>query len=129
MGQTLNKIYLPAFLRLQEEAKSARERAEQQQAGAAKALAEECERHSASEKQLQQQIKELSSQLAVSQASVGRPGGEGGKQSLLSTAASLDLAMQWHGTLDRCIVFSMQRLGFCWLQGPKPPVMILISKV
>lgn len=42
---------------------------EQQQAAAAKAVAEECERHVGEERALQQQVQQLRSDLAVAQVS------------------------------------------------------------
>lgn len=53
--------------RLQAQLQAAGSRLEQQQAVAAKAVAEECERHVGTERELQQQVQRLSSQLAVAQ--------------------------------------------------------------
>jgi hypothetical protein len=47
---------------------------EQQQAAAAKAVAEECERHLDEERALQQQLQQLKSDLAVAQVRGARPG-------------------------------------------------------
>lgn len=53
--------------RLREQLQQAGARHEQQQAAAAKAVAEECERHVGQERALQQQVQKLQSDLAVAQ--------------------------------------------------------------
>jgi len=52
--------------RLQKDLQQASSRLEQQQTAAARSVAEECERHVDAERTLQQQVQQLSSELAVS---------------------------------------------------------------
>lgn len=53
--------------RLREQQQEAGIKLEQQQAAAARAVAEECERHVGAERALQQQVQQLKSDLAVAQ--------------------------------------------------------------
>lgn len=53
--------------RLQAQLDAAALKMEQQSAAAAKAVAEECERHVTAERALQQQVQQLTSELAVTQ--------------------------------------------------------------
>lgn len=57
--------------RLQAQLDAAAAKLERQSAAAAKAVAEECERHVVAERALQQQVQQLTSQLAVSQVCGG----------------------------------------------------------
>jgi hypothetical protein len=59
-----------AICRLQSQVDAAAVKLEQQSAAAARSVAEECERHVAAERALQQQVQQLSSELAVSQVGV-----------------------------------------------------------
>ena len=58
-----------ASCRLQAQLNATSLKLEQQAAAAAKAVAEECERHGSAERALQQRLQQLTSDLAVSQAS------------------------------------------------------------
>lgn len=60
-------LHLCVHCRLQAQLDAAAAKLEQQSAAAAKAVAEECERHVVAERALQQQVQQLTSQLAVSQ--------------------------------------------------------------
>lgn len=91
--------------RLQSQLDAAAAKLEQQSAAAAKAAAEECERHVTAERLLQQQVQQLTSELAVTQVRI------------LSEGKQLQRTL-WHTTALASLVLNLRPgLPPTWLEG------------